>query len=68
MNLLKKGVEGNNHQVLKVYTDGTIMRANCLPVFITGSQINIVDHVRSFLCKTLMHEGVKHTKNEKRGN
>ena len=41
------------------------MRVNCLPVFVMGPQIDIVDHVRSFLCKTLMQAGIKNTENKK---
>ena len=66
MNLLKKCVEGNNRQVLKGCTNRKIVRVNRILVFVMESQIDIIDHVRSFLCKTLMHLRIKNTENQKR--
>ena len=52
--IFHKFIEGQNRQVLKGDTRGKMVRLNRLPVLLMGSQINIVDHVRSFACNTLL--------------
>ena len=55
----KEWIEGNKNQVLQGCTKGEIVRVDQLSVFVQGSQIDIVDYLHSFLCKSLMQVGVK---------
>ena len=62
----KKYIESNNHQVLKGCTKRIIAKVNRLPVFVQGSQIDIVDYVHSFLCKSLMQAGINNPEIKKK--
>ena len=49
-----KWIEGDKQQILKGFTKGRIVRLNRQPILLQGSQIDIVDHVHSFVCKSFM--------------
>ena len=52
--IVNKCIEGQSNQLFIGSTRRQIFKLNRLPVILMGSQIDIVDHLRSFACKTLL--------------